>query len=443
MSPEPREPLSPRTDALRLRSVLYDRVTGLPAVAVLCAELRSRLNGRRHLGVLHVEIGGLDIVESLYGWQVFDRIIARAAAVLRGAVGQDLPADTLLGISAVAGDRLAAFVAEAAGGGEVTSTALSRYARALARRLDRELTGSDLAGIVPPLEVRVGHALLSIDPFFRFERRVLATLDRARSLPERRRKRRERSDATELERILRDAEIRTVFQPVVDLRSGDVLGYEALARGPESGPLEMPRAMFAASDRLGASLALDRACRESALRACAADQIDACVTLFLNVLPQSFESVDRDAPEVLRGLAQAGRPIVLEFPERAADTDPDGFSSAVENARESGLGIALDDVGTGRGSLALVERIRPDYVKLDPTLVRGIERNRIKQEILRSVVRIADSTGASIVAEGIEVRDEAEVLLAAGARFGQGYLFARPGARAGGASERVTPDATR
>ncbi len=439
----PHEPRNPRVDALRLRSMLYDRVTGLPAVAVLVDELRARLDGRRHLGVLHVEIGGLDMVESLYGWQVFDRIIARAADVLRGAVGHELPADTLVGIHTVAGDRFAAFLSEGASPGGMTPTELARYGRALVLRLDRELARPELVGLVAPLEVRVGHALLSSDPFFRFERRVQATLERARSLPERQRKRRERSNTNELERILRDAEIRTLFQPLVELRSHEVLGYEALARGPEHGPLEMPRALFAASDRLGTSVDLDRACRESALRACAAQAIAPGGTLFLNVVPRSFGAATGDAPAVLRGLASAGRPIVLEFPERAADTEPDEFVSAVANARASGLGIALDDVGTGWGSLALIERIRPDYIKLDLTLVRGIERNRIKQEILRSVVRIANTMGASIVAEGIEVRDEAEVLLAAGAQFGQGYLYARPGPRADEVSERLAPDAAR
>jgi EAL domain-containing protein (putative c-di-GMP-specific phosphodiesterase class I) len=381
------------------------------------------------MGVLHVEITGLDLVESLYGWQVFDRVMERSARVLRDAVGRELPEGTLLGVNAVAGDRFAAFVPLPDGAAGPTP-ALARAGRAVERRLDSELGRLDLAGIVAPFEVRVGHALLSPDPFFRFERRVQAALDRARSLPDRRHRRRLRSDASELARIVRDAEIRTLFQPVVDLRTGDVLGYEALSRGPERGALEMPRALFAASDRLGTSLDLDRACREAALRACAADAIGPRETLFLNVVPRSLGASAAGAAEVLDGLAAAGRRVVLEFPERAADADPDGFLRAVGHARASGHPIALDDVGTGFGGLGLIESVRPDYVKLDLEFVRGIERHRIKQEILRSVVRIANTTGASIVAEGIEARDEAEILLAAGARFGQGYLYARPEPRA-------------
>jgi len=435
MSADARGGEGSRTDALRLRSVLQDRVTGLPAFPLLVDALRAQLDERRHLGVVHLELVGLEVVESLYGWQVFDRIVARAADVLRATVGRELPAGTLLGINAVAGERFGAFVPDDGHGGEVTASALAGYARAASRRLEHELASADLAGLVPPLEVRAGHALLSIDPFFRFERRVAAALERARSLPERRRRRRERSLGCELERILRDAEIRTLFQPVVDLRSRAVLGYEALSRGPERGPLEMPRALFAASERLGVTLDLDRTCRDAALRASTTPEMATSGTLFLNVVPQSFDSSAVDATHALDRLASLSRPIVLEFPERAADADPEGFLQAVTRARACGLGIAVDDVGTGWGSQALLERVRPDYVKVDLSLVHGIGRNLIKQEILRSVVRIANSMGASIVAEGIEARDEAEVLLATGAQYGQGYLFARPGPHGGEASD--------
>ena len=431
-----------RLDAIRLRSVLHDRITGLPVVALLVAELRERLDGHRHLGVLHVEIAGLDVVEALYGWQLYDRVVARVARGIDATVGHELPADTLVAIDAVAGSRFGVFVSGDGAGGEATPALLTRYSRALARRLSRALAAPELDGLASPLEIRVGHALLSIDPFYRFERRVALALERARSLPERRRQRRERGLAVELDRILREAEIRTVFQPVVDLRSEAVLGYEALSRGPGPGPLEMPRALFAASDRLGVTLDLDRACRDRAIRACASAGIGPSGTLFLNVVPQSLVSATTGAADDLSRVSAVGRPVVLEFPERAADADLESFLTAVRIAREHGLGVALDDVGTGFWGHDLLERVRPDYVKIDLSLVRGIDRNLIKQEILRAMVRIANGMGASIVAEGIEARDEAEVLLAAGARYGQGYLYARPAPRGAEAADRAGPEAT-
>ena len=90
-----------RTDYLKLRSALYDRTTGLPAFPVLFDRLRTMLDRRRRIGVLHLEVANLGQVESLYGWQVFDRILSRVARELSGAVGEELPGGTLVGVSGV------------------------------------------------------------------------------------------------------------------------------------------------------------------------------------------------------------------------------------------------------------------------------------------------------------------------------------------------------
>ena len=125
--------LAYRTRYLKLRSVLYDRNTGLPAFPVLFDELRTALDERRGLGLVHVELVNLQMVESLYGWQVFDRIVARVADRLRGAVGSELPATALLGLSGVAGDRFCVFLPEREDGREVDRRWLGKVAPILGR----------------------------------------------------------------------------------------------------------------------------------------------------------------------------------------------------------------------------------------------------------------------------------------------------------------------
>jgi len=281
----------------------------------------------------------------------------------------------------------------------------------------------------PRLRFRFGHSQLSLDPFYRFERRVYASLDEARGLLERRDRRQSRGLEDELLRIIRDSALETWFQPVIDLRTREVMGHEALARGPKDGPFESPGAMFAASDRLGVAADLDRACQDSALLACAGSPTG---PLFLNALPLSFEpregEAERGDPQLLR-LAADPHEVILEFPARAADRDPDGFVDTLNRVKSLGFRIAVDDLGTGYSSQEVLERLDPDYLKLDLSLVRGIDRNLIKQEILASLIRIANRMGASVIAEGIETEDEASVLLRAGAQYGQGYLFASPAPR--------------
>jgi EAL domain-containing protein (putative c-di-GMP-specific phosphodiesterase class I)/GGDEF domain-containing protein len=432
------KPIS-RREYLRLHRALHDRITGLPAFPLRIDAVRAMLDEQRQVGVLHVEVGNLARVESLYGWQVFDRVLAHVAEVLREAVGAELPPETLLATGGLGGDRFVAFVPHRGGGDEVDSAWLAECARGVAVRLERAFDTEGFAGLNPRLEFRTGHALLGLDPFYRFERRVVAALDEARALHERRARRRRDGLGHELRRILERGALRTWFQPVVELDGGGCVGWEALARGPEASPLEMPGTLFAISDEAGLATELDRACRAAALRDSAALEDG---TLFLNALPGSFAGLDPEPtrwPDVLRQLVQGPRHVVLEFSERAAAGDGDGFRAALERLRGGGFGIAVDDLGTGFATEALLDDLRPDYLKLDTSLVRGVERSPIKQELLRTLVRIATSMGASVVAEGVETEDEAVTLRHAGARLAQGYLFARPGAPAGVSGDRGRP----
>lgn len=412
---------------LKLRSVLYDRITGLPAFPVLIDQLRSWLEERRAVGVVHVEAVNLDLVESLYGWQVFDRILARIAGTLDASRGVHLPEQALLGLNGVAGDRFAAFVPDGPGGTEPSARFLAEVGSALEAHLDETFSSAEFAGLNPRLEFRVGHALLTHDPFYRFERRVYAALEDARALHGQRERRRQRGVGADLRRIIHESDLRTVFQPVVELGSREILGFEALSRGPEGTPLEAPQALFDASESLGVANDLDHACREAALSAWSG--LNSTQTVFLNGLSTSFAAVPEggtDRPDWLRRLTDASHDVVLEFSERGADRDPEGFVSTLSRLKECGIGIAVDDIGTGFGSQDILEELRPDYLKLDGSLVRKINQNLIKQELLHSLVRIANRIGASVIAEGVETEEEAIALAAAGADYGQGFLFARP-----------------
>ncbi|MCP3982360.1 MAG: GGDEF domain-containing protein [bacterium] len=414
-----------RTRYLALRSVLHDRNTGLDTFPMLLDRLRAQLDQRRRLGVLHLEIEQLEVVESLYGWQELDRILRHVAEVLR-VWSDELPDGSSVALDAVAGERFGVFVPEQPRGEEVDGTYLSGLRRELRDRLAEVFSGDAFASLSPTLDFRVGHAFLSLNPFYRFERRVYGALDEARTFDRQRRDRREKTWGDELRRTIEDGAIRPVFQPVVDLQSRDILGHEAFARGPKDSPFEMPNAMFALSKRIGLIADLDRVCCETALRAVAA--LPEQGKLFLNVLPFCLETVavEERFEQLLDSVGLARGDIVLEFSERFAD-EPDGaFAERIARVKARGFGVALDDIGTGYGSQAILEDVRPDYLKLDGSLVRGIDGNLIKQELLSTLIRIAERIDAVVIAEGVETAGEARTLAEAGTRYGQGYLFAAP-----------------
>jgi len=415
---------------LKLRSALHDRTTRFPAYPILFDALRTLLDARRQLGVVHIEPSNIDLVESLYGWQVFDRTMAQLAAIVKTMPGVELPAGSMLAVGGVPADRFVAFVPEDRAGRPLTHDDLAAIAAAVKVRLDAALCDEPFAALAPRLVVKIGYAFLSEDPFYRFERRVHAAVHEARSLPERRERTRDRVWGAELKKVIRERGIRTVWQPVVELASGAFHGFEAFSRGPKDSMFEMPRAMFALSSRVGASGDLDRLCRAAAIREGAG--VASGGKLFVNVLPSTLAGSEWSAgtvPELLAASGRAPADVVVEVSERAIGADAPALAPAWDALRGEGFALALDDVGTGRDGGEALDRLRPDYLKVDASVVRGIEANLVKQEIFATIARAGDTIGARLVAVGVESAEEAATLRRLGARYAQGYHFAGPAPR--------------
>ncbi|HYN17205.1 MAG TPA: EAL domain-containing protein, partial [Actinomycetes bacterium] len=232
--------------------------------------------------------------------------------------------------------------------------------------------------------------------------------------------------AGELDRIVDGREVRAVFQPLIDLDSGDVVGYEALARGPAGSSLEPPGALFAAAYGSGRVAELDWACRAAAFDAAVAAGLDPALRLFVNCEPVSLGVPCPDDLWPVVDVAERRLRVVMEVTERAVARDPGGLLGAVARARAVGWGVALDDVGAEPDSLAVMPFVRPDVIKLDLRLVQGRTTAEVAR-IVNAVRAQAELTGARILAEGIETRRHAEVARTMGATIGQGWLYGRPG----------------
>jgi PAS domain S-box-containing protein len=225
--------------------------------------------------------------------------------------------------------------------------------------------------------------------------------------------------------VLEDGAVTSLFQPIVELDTGRVVAYEALARGPE-GPLFAPDALFAAARAAGCLTELDQACRAAALRGAVQQGLLAPLTVFVNVEPDALDDAplatlfDRadQFPDDLR--------VVLEITERALAARPAELLRTVARVRELGWAVALDDVGAESLSLAFMPLLRPDVVKLDLRLVQERPGPAIA-EIMNAVNAYAESTGAVVLAEGIEDGNHLTMARALGATLGQGWLFGRPG----------------
>jgi diguanylate cyclase (GGDEF)-like protein len=225
----------------------------------------------------------------------------------------------------------------------------------------------------------------------------------------------QRTEVEELLKLYRP--ITPVFQPVVSLGTGRVVGYEALARFP-GGAGRTPDVWFAQAHGVGLGPELEAAAIQAALEP-QGRPLD--VHLAVNVSPSALAS--RLVQDALRGSLDG---IVVEITEHEFVPDDGSLADAVADLRGRGARIAIDDAGAGHAGLQRLMRVRPDIVKLDRDLTHDIHRDAARMALVESFVRFARDVGATVCAEGVESLDELAVLADLDVQWGQGFVLARP-----------------
>ncbi len=239
-----------------------------------------------------------------------------------------------------------------------------------------------------------------------------------------------------LDALLAARAVEPIYQPIVDLASGDVIGVEALARGPAGGPLERPDELFAAARRTGRLAELDSLCRGRAVQDAYAAGFSGPFALFVNVEPLTVAT--RLTPYAASGdLAARGVHVVAEFTERDLTADPARLFAFADQVRALGFHIALDDVGAHPASLALMPFLRPEVVKLDLRLVQARPGPEVA-EIMSAIAAYAEYSGALVLAEGVENAEHLATARSLGATLGQGWWFG-PGEPASAILPRLEP----
>uniref|UniRef100_E6QTD2 Uncharacterized protein n=1 Tax=mine drainage metagenome TaxID=410659 RepID=E6QTD2_9ZZZZ len=228
-------------------------------------------------------------------------------------------------------------------------------------------------------------------------------------------------------KILQTQNLCPVFQPIMDMHHGTVMGFEGLIRGPVDSELRMPQDLFAAAIQHHLLLPLESLSLFRVMSAFVALSLPG--KLFVNISPYALLSGALDNPLLadLLGIASplAGR-IVFELTEGVPQMESAKVVAGIKVLQARGFDVALDDLGEGFSSLRLWSEARPAYVKIDKHFVTGIDKNPVNLQFVRSIKQIADKSNAILIAEGIEERAEFLLLKELGICCGQGYFIARP-----------------
>jgi EAL domain-containing protein (putative c-di-GMP-specific phosphodiesterase class I)/CheY-like chemotaxis protein len=219
--------------------------------------------------------------------------------------------------------------------------------------------------------------------------------------------------------VIRDRAVDMVFQPIVDLGSGRVVAWEALARFACE-PQRSPDRWFAEAHAVGLGVELEMLAVEEATQAF--DHLGTEIQLSLNASPTTIATPHFRS--TIEGLPSDR--IVVELTEHSQIDDYPRLRTALEPLREQGVRLAVDDAGAGYASLRHILDLRPDVIKLDRALVSNLPDDSARRALVRALVLFADEIGASVVGEGIETSEEYHSLLEFGVGMGQGYFIARP-----------------
>ncbi|MBI3205875.1 MAG: EAL domain-containing response regulator [Myxococcales bacterium] len=211
------------------------------------------------------------------------------------------------------------------------------------------------------------------------------------------------------------------YQPIVDARTGKTYGHEALLRSTEAS-LPHPGAVLDAAARLGRLDDLGRSVRDRASEPVAADP--EAGTLFVNLHVRDLLDPMLTSPQ--SPLTAIASRVVLEITERAKLDEGGDVRARIAELRALGFRIAIDDLGAGYSGLSSLAQLEPEVVKLDMSLVRGIDSSATRQRVVRSMTALSHEMGMLVVAEGVETPAERDTLIGLGCDLLQGYLLAKP-----------------
>ncbi|MBX9667406.1 MAG: bifunctional diguanylate cyclase/phosphodiesterase, partial [Candidatus Obscuribacterales bacterium] len=228
------------------------------------------------------------------------------------------------------------------------------------------------------------------------------------------------------ERLRKGDCFRAVSMPILHLSDEKLVGYEILSRGPE-GAFEMPVDLFRVSVEYNLLTIVDLRCLKTCLTAASNDpKFNKNSRLHVNLFPSTIIDTPIDRLMTLFPSDSKDGKFCIEISEQQFIGDPTYLRDHVQELKRRGVLVAIDDVGFGRSSLESLIILEPDIVKIDRKYVSGIAQEPTKERLLRRLVKVVNALGSDLIAEGIECREELELLIDMGVTYGQGWYWGKP-----------------
>ncbi len=400
-----------------------DRVTDLPNLVTLFPMIESHLMQVK-LGLIYLDIVNFKDIETVYGQEICDKVLKVTAKTLRETPVYFAGLREKYGVCSLGGDDFLIFIdaPQFMNGYQNEYTEMKKI---FEKAINETMQCLDLNQLI---KLHIGYTDINYTPGYHIEAQIYKCVKEATYAAKNYVSAGEHADWQLMRRIINQKKIKTVYQPIVSLKTGDIMGYEALSRGPENTIYEYPAQLFAAADKYNCLLELEELCNSLAVTNAVAGLGDSY--LFLNINPLVLNPLNYHQglfQEVLRKNGISFSNVVLELTERSEIENYSNLRGALRYYRNQGFLIAIDDAGSGYSSLQAIAELNPEFVKMDMSLVRDIDKIPIKRAMMETFVDFCSKINSQIIAEGIETKEELEVLSNSGCDYGQGFLLARPG----------------
>jgi EAL domain-containing protein (putative c-di-GMP-specific phosphodiesterase class I) len=394
-------------------------------------ELIGQLRDQGHLGLILVDASELAQVEHDYGSNAFHRVLSDVGGLVGDLQGKEVRAADMLALNDRGGNAFLLFLSPKRSDRDRNPriSDLEAIGHRVGEQLNRKISDLTSPYLRGKRRVTVGYAVVFNNPLIMAERVVARAVSEASESVRIQKRQADFQTRCRLQDVMLGDQVTTVFQPIVNLQKGGMLGFEALSRGPRDTQQHSPVSLFEAAASSDLVFELDRHCRRKALKT--ARELAAPYLLFVNVVPAAMYDPDFQGTgliKLLEGLGLTPDRIVLEVSEQHAIENYMLFVEALDNFRQMGFLIAVDDIGAGYSGLETIAHLKPGYLKFDMELVRDIDESKVKWEMASALKKFADNMEepAKIIAEGIERDGERQACVDLGIDFGQGYLLSRP-----------------
>lgn len=392
----------------------------------MVGKLKWAIRRQKPTGVIFLDIVQFHEVQYLHGALVAAHLLGLVEKALRESISEFLPYSEILAVENLwADDFLVLFTLNQ----DWDSERVVEVILDLRLSLERILGNEFLHLVGRKLELHIGYALVEIISGLPPEVNLYIALKEAQRMAKGVIELNTFKLRKEFKELLDNEWFTVEYQPILSLSSGEILGWEALIRGAphNSGPFKKPDIIFGYAEELGLLYPTEKLCRATAIRHFGS--LGPGQRLFLNVHPRTVSDPHFVRGETFMMLQEYGflpQNVVFEITERHSIQDYISFMQTLEHYRSQGYQVAIDDVGAGFSGLYSIAEIRPDFIKIDISLIRNIDNNPARQAVVDSLLTLAGKINCRVIAEGIETQAELNTLMALGVHYGQGYYLARP-----------------